>query len=254
MPGSWLNHDSRPLSDQWHELQRRGAVGLVPITQENIFRMRQEVNEIEARQAPRDEVLLAAKKEFTAVVHTYRRIWNEITEAQKQLGRHRMDRVYNLIFDMRDVLEPVTPPQDVLDAEYGGHRKGHEDLYRLRLPEFASVPEYSRALSRMNDLVFALTAKQAAVATVSRWPNDHPDAKANSCLLCWRASKRPSAPTAKSTTCSASVSLASKRRQSELQNTQNIFAALNKKPLSNGVNLNEKYKKCRTSRLGIGIL
>jgi hypothetical protein len=176
MPGSWLNHDSRPLSDQWHELQRRGAVGLVPITQENLFRMRQEVSEIEARQAPRDEALIAAKKEFTAVVHTYRRIWNEITEAQKQLGRHRMDPVYTLIFDMQAALQPVTPPQDVLDAEYG-RRKGSEDLYRLFVPEFASVQEYSRALSRMNDLVFALTAKQAAVAAVSRWHATEPDSR-----------------------------------------------------------------------------
>src|SRR6516164_7463879 len=118
----WHNENSDPLMVQWEALRDRGAPPITPVTQESLWRMRQELAAIERAkpQPPRDEILIAARAEFRDVVHRYRAIHANIAESQQKLGRYVDNPVYQLLFDMAAVLKPPIPTQQLLDEKYGG--------------------------------------------------------------------------------------------------------------------------------------
>jgi hypothetical protein len=114
---AWHNENDAPLMRQWEELRDRGAPAITPITQETLWRMRQELAAIERAkpQPPRDEMLLAAKAEFRDSCHRHRAAVTAIVESQQRLQRYQSDPIYTLLFNMREILQPPTPTQAVLD-------------------------------------------------------------------------------------------------------------------------------------------
>jgi hypothetical protein len=174
----WHNENTDPLMRQWEALRDRGAPAITPVTQESLWRMRQELAAIERAkpQPPRDEMLLAARSEFRNACHRYRRAHTAIVEAQEKLRRRANDPVYGLLFDMTAALRAPVGPQDMLDNTFGGCREC-SDLYLLRLPEFASVSDYRSAMNTVSDRARDLEAQQAAITTITAFPGEETNAR-----------------------------------------------------------------------------
>jgi hypothetical protein len=81
----WHNENTDPA--QWEALRDRGAPAITPVTQESLWQMRQELAAIERAkpQPPRDEMLIAARREFSDSAHRYRAAYVSITEDQQKL-------------------------------------------------------------------------------------------------------------------------------------------------------------------------
>jgi hypothetical protein len=157
---------------QWEALRDRGAPAITPVTQESLWQMRQELAAIERAKPPppRDERLIAARGEFRDVVHRYRAVHTDITESQQKLGRYVDNPVYQLLFDMAAVLKPPIPPQELLDAQFGGARES-ADLYHLRLPQLETVAAYRQATAWMSDRCFEIENQRSAITAVSSFPS-----------------------------------------------------------------------------------
>jgi hypothetical protein len=165
---AWHNENDAPLMRQWEELRAKGAPGITPITQEALWRMRQELAAIERAkpQPPRDEILIAARAEFRDVVHRYRAIHANIAESQQKLGRYVDNPVYQLLFDMAAVLKPPIPTQQLLDEKYGG-RQESADLYHLRTPVLPTTQAYRAATAWMSDRCFEIETQRSAIAAAA---------------------------------------------------------------------------------------
>jgi hypothetical protein len=172
---AWHNENSAPLMAQWEALRDRGAPPITPVTQETLWQMRQELAEIERRKPPppRDEMLIAARREFSATVDRYRAAHTDIVERQLKLQRFADDPIYTLVFaDLAEALRPPVSPQDLLDAHFNNGRSTSEDLYRIRQPTFGSVSDYRAATNFVSDRARDLEAQQADVIEITRFPND----------------------------------------------------------------------------------
>jgi hypothetical protein len=175
---AWHNENTDPLMAQWESLRDRGAPAITPVTQESLWRMRQELAAIERAkpQPPRDEVLIAARGEFRDVVHRYRAAHTDIVESQQKLRRFADNPVYQLLFDMPAVLRPPTPTQDLLDAHFGG-RQESADLYYLRLPHLETTAAYRAGTAWMSDRAFELENQRSAIAAAACFPGEEINAR-----------------------------------------------------------------------------
>jgi hypothetical protein len=173
-----LDNDPRPLlaryQDVTEQLARLGGSPIVPANEVNLLTMRENVRELERRQAAAavpDEHVLAAKIEFTAAVHAYHLLHKDVFETWRTIRAFHADPVYRLVFpNLRDLLlrEPLAT-QALLDQKFGGSPVS-DDLYHLRKPQLASVGEYRTAESWVRDQTFALRNLQSDMLVVTRFP------------------------------------------------------------------------------------
>jgi hypothetical protein len=170
----WHNEDPSPVMQQWEALRARGAPAITPITQEALWQMRQELAAIERAkpQPPRDENLIAAKKELSGAVGRYRAAHTYIIEAQQKLQRLATDLIYTLIFRMGEILQAPISPQDWLDGHFATGRATVEDLNRIRQPTFVSTADYRAATNLVSDAARELEDRQAAIIEVCRFSSD----------------------------------------------------------------------------------
>jgi hypothetical protein len=175
---AWVQEGEGPLLKRWQEagdkLAKLGGSFVSPCSEIAVNEMNATIRHLERQKAAAaagfvDERVLAAKHEFETVVHRYHLTRNAIVEDQRQLRSFRDDVVYGLLFDMREALQEPPATQDLLDAQYGGHRES-SDLYHLRKPAFATVAEYRAAIAWASDQCFALETKRASVNAVLRFP------------------------------------------------------------------------------------
>jgi hypothetical protein len=177
---AWHNENTDPLMVQWEQLRARGAPAITPVTQEALWQMRKDLAEIERNkpQPPRDEVRIAARREFRDVVHRYRHVCTDIAESQQRLRRFADNPVYWLLFDMAAVLKPPMPPQELLDAQFGGARES-ADLYHLRLPQLQTTAAYRAGTAWMGDRCFEIENQRTALAAVASFPAEEINSRAD---------------------------------------------------------------------------
>jgi hypothetical protein len=177
---AWHNENDAPLMRQWEELRDRGAPEILPVTQQSLWQMRQELAAIERAkpQPPRDEILIAARAEFRDVVHRYRAVHTDIVESQQKLRRFADNPVYQLLFDMAAVLKPPIPTQELLDAHFGG-RQESADIYYLRLPHLETVERYRAGTAWMSDRCFEIENQRSAIAAAACFAGEEINSRAD---------------------------------------------------------------------------
>jgi hypothetical protein len=178
---AWIRQDGdpRPLQARWEDasaqLAKLGGSPVVPASEIGIQEMQASIRRIEgerrAAAEPFDERRRAARAAFRDACWNFRHVHTATAECQQRLRRYANDPIYRLLFDMPEVLREPTPPQSLLDAQYGGQQES-ADLYHLRIPRLDTVEAYRQATAWVNDRTFELQRQHDAVIAVSQFGSE----------------------------------------------------------------------------------